>query len=112
MKKVLSKIFSCFLLISCSLFAEEGAELEDLTQLIEKTASQISFQRELKADMEKFSNLKKQFVQGKEVKKVGFQMVQVAIKILDTLQEERLQELVPKPYLEELTFFSTLAKKT
>ena len=89
----------------------EGEEVESISHLVEMTASQLAMQKELKALMEQFLYLKKQFMQGEEEKKVGFQMVQVAKKILSQLKEEHLQDLVSNTYLEELTFFSKLSKK-
>ena len=88
----------------------EGEEVETISHLVEVTASQLAMQKELKALMEQFLQLKKQFMQGEEEKKVGFQMVQIARKILNHLKQEHLQDLVSNAYLEELTFFSTLSK--
>lgn len=86
----------------------EGEEVEAISCLIEATSSQLAVQRELKGLMEQFLQFKKQFMQGQEEKKAGFQMVKASRKILDLLKEEHLEGVVSKGYLEELTFFSTL----
>ena len=115
-ERLLSKILIC---IACQLASGlcalegldiEGEEVESITHLVEVTASQLAKQQELKILMERFVHLKKQFMTGGEEKKVGFQMVQAAKQILIRLQEEHLQDLVAKTYLDEITFFSKLSK--
>lgn len=107
MKLRVNQIFACLLLLSTPLFAE----VERITRLIEATTKQLERQRELKADMEQFSSLKKEFMEGKEEKKVGFQMAKIAKKILITAKGEGIEGQLSKTYLDELKFMASLTEK-
>ena len=61
--------------------------------------------------MTTFQEDKKEFLKGKEEKKIGFQMAQRAEKILLLIESEHLRDLFTAFYLEELTFYSHLIKK-
>src|SRR3989304_7230164 len=89
----------------------DGEELKAITHLIEVTEKQLVNQKALKQLMITFQEQKREFLKGKEEKKIGFQMAQTAQKILSIIEAEHLRELFPITYLEELTFFSNLLKK-
>ena len=109
-------MFIGVLLLPLSLFAHEGLgiegeEIQAIGNLVEATTAQLATQKDIKSWMEQYLTLKKKFAKGDDEKRVGFQMVQLSKKILTTLREDHLEDLVPSAYIDELAFFTTLAKE-
>ncbi len=87
-------------------------ELKIVDQLIETTKRQLETQKHLKDLMIQFRDQKESFVQGNQTKEHAGKMVRTARQIYEIITANHLEFLFPKDYLDELTFFSSIAGKS
>jgi hypothetical protein len=95
---------------SLSLIAED--ELKTLDQLISSTEAQLETQKQLKLLMLQFKKQREDFVQGNQTKSHASRMVRTARQIYEMITSNHIEHLFAKDYVEELTFFSSIAGKT
>jgi hypothetical protein len=97
--------------INVSLGAEED-EIKALEQLIVATTKQLEAQKQLKELMLQFKKQREDFVQGNQTKSHASRMVRTARQIYEMITSNHLEHLFAKDYIEELSFFSSIAGKT
>jgi hypothetical protein len=98
-------------LIETSLPISKENELKIIEQLISATAAQLETQKQLKELMLQFQKQQEEFIQGNQTKAHTARMVRTARQIYETLLAHHLEHLFAKDYLDELTFFSSIAGK-
>lgn len=86
-------------------------EVKIVDQLIESTIKQLDMEKHLKTLMIQFKDQKELFVQGDQTKGHAGQMIRTARQIYEIISANHIEHLFPKDYLEELTFFSSIAGK-
>jgi hypothetical protein len=89
-----------------------GDELKALDQLTQATTRQLQMEQQLKNLMLQFRDEQERFAQGEQSKAHAGQMVRTARQIYEILTENHIEHFFPKDYLEELTFFSSIAGKS
>ncbi len=99
-------------LIEVSLPLGEEDEVKVVDELIATTASQLEMEKHLKAMMLQFKKMREEFIQGNQTKSHAGKMVRTARQIYETISANRLEHLFAKDYLDELSFFSSIAGKT
>lgn len=87
-------------------------ELKIADQLIVTTRRQLEMQKNLKDLMVQFRDQKESFVQGNQTKEHAGKMVRTARQIYEIITANHLEYVFPKDYLDELTFFSSIAGKS
>jgi predicted nucleic-acid-binding protein len=87
-------------------------ELQVIEQLIRATTQQLEAQKQIKELMLQFGRQKEDFIQGNQTKSHAGRMVRTARQINEMLAANHLEHLFAKDYLDELTFFSSIAGKT
>ena len=95
-----------------SLPLPENDELKVIEQLIEATTRQLGTQKQIKELMLQFKKQREEFVQGNQTKSHAGRMVRTARQIYEMISSNHLEHLFAKDYLDELTFFSSIAGKT
>ena len=129
MKKILrSTLFACSLfsvshaenptllvpqspLIDASAFLEED-EVKIIDQLIVSTESQLRMEKRLKESMVNYKKYRDEFELGNQTKSHAALLVRTARQISEMITDNHLEHLFAKDYLDELTFFSSIAGKT
>lgn len=86
-------------------------EMRVLDQLIESTTKQLEMQKTLKLLTLKFRDQQEEFFQGNQSKSHASDMVRTARQIYELISINHIEYLFSKVYLEELTFFSSIAGK-
>ena len=86
-------------------------EITAIDSLIESTAQQLEFQKQLRLLMVEFIKQKEEFAQGNQTKAHASSMVRTARQIYEGISTFHLQNLFPQDYLDELVFFSSIAGK-
>ncbi len=99
-------------LMETSLPLPENDELKVIEQLIEVTTRQLGTQKQIKELMLQFKKQREEFVQGNQTKSHAGRMVRTARQIYEMISSNHLEHLFAKDYLDELTFFSSIAGKT
>ncbi len=99
-------------LIQASLPLGEEDEVKVVDELIASTASQLEMEKHLKQMMLQFKKLREEFVQGNQTKAHAGKMVRTARQIYESISANHLEHLFAKDYLDELSFFSSIAGKT
>lgn len=99
-------------LMDVSLPLAEDDEMKVIDQLIVATTTQLEAQKQLKALMFQFKKQREEFVQGNQTKVHAGRMVRTARQIYEMVTANHLEHLFAKDYLDELTFFSSIAGKT
>ncbi|MFS8564473.1 MAG: hypothetical protein LVR00_09315 [Rhabdochlamydiaceae bacterium] len=107
MKLRLLIILSCF----CFSFTKEGDEIAVITELLERTDRQLSFQKQLKELMVALNDQEKTFLAGNESKTHVSLMTETALQILKLIEDNHYADLFPSPYMEELRLFAKIANK-
>ena len=87
-------------------------EIKTVEQLIETTGRQLEGQKHLRELMLQFKKQKEEFVQGNQTKSHAGRMVRTARQIYEMIAANHLEHLFAKDYLDELTFFSSIAGKS
>jgi hypothetical protein len=99
-------------LIETSLPLGEEDELKTIDHLISATAQQLEAQKQIKELMLQFKKLREEFVLGNQSKSHATRMVRTARQIYEMVTSSHIEHLFAKDYLDELTFFSSIAGKT
>lgn len=99
-------------LIENSLPLGEEDEVKTIDQLISATTQQLEAQKQIKELMLQFKKLREEFVLGNQSKSHTSRMVRGARQIYEMITANHIEHLFAKDYLDELTFFSSIAGKT
>jgi hypothetical protein len=99
-------------LIESSLPLGEEDEVKIVDHLITATTAQLETQKHLKELMLQFKKQREEFIQGNQTKAHAGRMVRTARQIYEIIAANHLEHLFAKDYLDELTFFSSIAGKT
>lgn len=86
-------------------------EIQVLEHLIASTSKQLEAEKQLKDLMVEFRKEQEEFVQGNQTKSHASRMVNTAREIHTLILENHIEHLFPKNYLEEISFFSSIAGK-
>lgn len=95
--------------LTTSLLAED--ELDTMDRLIALTSEQLEAEKELRAHMGQLSQLKSQFYAGKDTPAQAKKIVHTARRIYHMIEDFHLQHVFSPEYLEEISFFTSLARK-
>jgi hypothetical protein len=87
-------------------------EMKIIEQLIIATSRQLEIQKQMKELMMEFKKQREEFIQGNQTKSHAGKMVRTARRIYEMITSNHLEHLFAKDYLDELTFFSSIAGKT
>lgn len=98
-------------LIEATLPLSEDDEVKVIEQLIAATSRQLEMQKQMKELMLQFKKQREEFVQGNQTKSHASKMVRTARQIYEMIASNHLEHLFAKDYLDELTFFSSIAGK-
>ena len=98
-------------LVQTSFAVSENDEVKIIDQLIFSTQKQLEDEKKLRELMLQFKDQIEEFVQGKQTKTHASQMVRTARQIYEMISANHIEHLFPKDYLDELTFFSSIAGK-
>lgn len=99
-------------LIETSLPLSEQDELKIVEQLIIATSKQLDAHKQMKELMLQFNKQREAFVLGEQTKAHAGRMVRTARQIYEMISANHLEHLFAKDYLDELTFFASIAGKT
>ena len=99
-------------LLDVNLPLGEEDEIKIVEQLIAATTAQLESEKHLKELMLQFKKQREEFVQGNQTKMHAGRMERTARQIYETIADNHLEHLFAKDYLDELTFFSSIAGKT
>ena len=99
-------------LIDTSLSMREDDEFKVVEQLIDATSRQLEAQKQMKELMLQFKAQREEFIQGRQTKSHTGKMVRTARQIYELIAANHLEHLFAKDYLDELTFFSSIAGKS
>jgi hypothetical protein len=99
-------------LIETALPLSENDEVKIIDQLILATSKQLETQKQMKELMLQFKKQREEFIQGNQTKSHAGKMVRTARQIYEMITFNHLEHLFAKDYLDELTFFSSIAGKT
>jgi len=95
-----------------SLSLREDDEFKAIDQLISATTQELEAQKQMKELMLQFKKQREEFVQGNQTKSHAGRMVRTARQIYEMITSHHLEHLFAKDYLDELTFFSSIAGKS
>ena len=98
-------------LIETTLPLSENDEMKIIDQMISATSRQLEMQKQMKELMMQFKKQREEFVQGNQTKSHAGRMVRTARQIYEMITSNHLEHLFAKDYLDELTFFSSIAGK-
>lgn len=90
----------------------EEDEVKIIEQLIDATQQQLSSQKQLKELMLQFQKQREEFVQGNQTRSHAGRMVRTARQIYELLTMNHIEHLFAKDYLDELSFFASIAGKS
>jgi hypothetical protein len=99
-------------LVQTALPLGEEDEVKIVEQLIFATVQQLETEKHLKNLMLQFKKQREEFIQGNQTKAHAGRMVRTARQIYETITANHFEHLFAKDYLDELTFFSSIAGKT
>jgi hypothetical protein len=99
-------------LIETALPLAENDEIKVIDQLITATSRQLETQKQMRELMIQFKKQREEFIQGNQTKSHASRMVRTARQIYEIISSNHLEHLFAKDYLDELTFFSSIAGKT
>jgi hypothetical protein len=99
-------------LIQANIPLGEEDELKVIQQLIDATTRQLETQKQVKELMLQFNKQREEFIQGNQTKSHAGKMVRTARQIYEMITSNHIEHLFAKDYLDELTFFSSIAGKT
>jgi len=123
----MSKLPFVYLLVFCSIkflnadepvsvnlleeFQEDVNEIQVVDDLIALTEAQLVVQKQVKELMIEFKKHRDLFEKGDQTKNQAYLMVKMASQLLGVIKDNHLQQIFSLPYMEELTFFSSIAGK-
>jgi len=90
---------------------EQQDEVKMLDQMIASATDQLHMLEQLKEKMALFNQQREAFIKGDQSKAHTSRMVRTARQIYEVLTTHHLDHLFAKDYLDELTFFSSIAGK-
>jgi hypothetical protein len=99
-------------LIDPHLSLEKEDEIRIIDQLIAQTLARIERERGLKELMVQFKRQRDAFELGNQSKAHALGLLRTARQIYERIIADHLEHLFAKDYLDELTFFSSIAGKT
>ncbi len=99
-------------LTQTSLPLGEDDEIKIVEELIVATTAQLEAEKQLKELMLQFKMYREDFVQGDQSRSKAGRLVRTARQIYEMIAANHLEHLFAKDYLDELTFFSSIAGKT
>lgn len=99
-------------LIETSVPLGESDEINMIDQLISTTQHQLETQKQIKNLMLQFKKQREEFVQGNQTRAHAGKMVRTARQIYEMITSNHMEHLFAKDYIDELTFFSSIAGKT
>lgn len=99
-------------LLEASLPLSDEDELKIIDQLIIATTAQLEIQKQMKDLMLQFKKQRETFIQGDQSKAHAGRLVRTARQIYEMIAANHLEHLFAKDYLDELTFFASIAGKT
>ncbi|MBS0620726.1 MAG: hypothetical protein JSS61_04635 [Verrucomicrobia bacterium] len=99
-------------LVETKAVIEGPDEVAIVDDLILVTTRQLETQKQLRSLMLDFQKQQEEFVQGNQSKVHAKEMVRTARQIYEMISANHIQHLFPNAYLEELSFFSSIAGKT
>ncbi|SRR5581483_157569 len=99
-------------LLEASLPLSEKDEVKIIDQLIIATTTQLEKQKQMKDLMLQFKKQREAFIQGDQSKAHAGRMLRTARQIYEMIAASHLEHLFAKDYLDELTFFASIAGKT
>lgn len=95
-----------------NLSMEREDEIRIVERLIASTLTQIERERQLKELIVRFKKERDEFELGNQSKAHTGRMVRTARQVYERIASDHLEHLFSKEYLDELTFFSSIAGKT
>lgn len=98
-------------LVQTGPFPGEQNEIKIMEQMIMTTTVQLQTQKILREWMIQFNQHKEDFIQGNQTKAHTSLLVRTARQIHESISSSHLQHLFAKDYLDELSFFSSIAGK-
>jgi len=98
-------------LIETTLPLSENDEMKIIDQMSSATSRQLEMQKQMKELMMQFKKQREEFIQGNQTKSHAGKMVRTARQIYEMITSNHLEHLFAKDYLDELTFFSSIAGK-
>ncbi len=99
-------------LIETSLPLGENDEIKTIDQMIVATTKQLEAQKQMRELMLQYKKQREEFVQGNQSKSHASKLVRTARQISEMIASNHIEHLFAKDYLDELTFFSSIAGKT
>lgn len=99
-------------LVESSHSMRDDDEVKVVEQLITATSSELEAQKHIKELMLQFKKEREEFVQGNQTKAHAAKMLRTARQIYEMITAHHLEHLFAKDYLDELTFFSSIAGKS
>lgn len=87
-------------------------EVKMIEQLIAATTKQLESQKQLKELMLQFQKQREEFIQGNQTKSHAGRMVRTARQIYEMITLNHIEHLFAKDYLDELSFFASIAGKS
>ncbi len=88
-----------------------GREMQSIDALIAQTQKNLYEQMKLKELLKDYYRYREEFTQGLQTKHQAAALVSIASDILKILQSEHLQHLCTPSFVDEITFFSSIAGK-
>lgn len=88
-----------------------GREMQSIDALIAQTQKNLYEQMKLKELLKDYYRYREEFTQGLQSKHQAAALVSIASDILKILQSEHLQHLCTPTFVDEITFFSSIAGK-
>lgn len=99
-------------LVETTLPLSENDEMKIIDQMIVVTTRQLEMQKQMKELMMQFKKQREEFIQGNQTKSHAGKMVRTARQIYEMITSNHFEHLFAKEYLDELTFFASIAGKT
>lgn len=92
-------------------FHDLNPEMRSLDMLIEQTQKNLEEQQKLKALLKDYHQNRENFSKGGQTKQQATALVKTANAILKIVHEEHLLHLCTPEFIEEITFFASIASK-
>ncbi len=99
-------------LIDSAHSVKEDEEFKVVDQMINATSKQLETQKQMKELMLQLKLQREEFIQGNQTRSHTAKMVRTARQICELISSNHLEHLFAKDYMDELTFFSSIAGKS
>lgn len=110
MRRVLLCALFLFSLEKNSFLWAEG-EIEAVEQLIEATSKRLEVEEHLRDLLIALRDYRGDFAKGNQTRMSASRLVSTAQRVLEIIEKERLKYLFPIEYMDEITFFASIAGK-